>query len=104
MLKSAMQAAIIGAMLVTTATGAYAFSVTPGETNSDGSAKITDPDQLRHRFSDQSQTDTTGNSLKFGSTTLQFSSPSTLNNAPSPFIRDQFLDNPAARTVPSQGR
>jgi len=105
MLKSAIKAAVIGAMLVMMATGAHAFSIVPGETDSDGNAKFTDPDQMRHRFSDQSQTgSSTTNSLKFGNTTLQFGATNSTNNGPSPFIRDQFLDNPASRTVPSQGR
>jgi len=104
MRMSAVRAAIIGAVLVMGATGAHAFSIVPGETNADGSAKFTDPDQLRHRFSDQSQSGSSTNVLRFGNTTLQFSSPSNSQFGPSPFIHDQFLDSPAARTVPSQSR
>jgi hypothetical protein len=104
MRTSAVRAAVIGVVLVMSATGAQAFSIVPGETNADGSAKFTDPDQLRHRFSDQSQSGSNTSGLRIGNTTLQFSSPSNSQSGPSPFIRDQFLDNPAARTVPSQSR
>ena len=103
MRTSAMRAAVFGAALVLGATGAHAFSIVPGETDSSGNPKFTDPDQLRHRFSDQSQSGSSGTTLKFGNSTLQFSAPSS-QNGPSPFIRDQFLDSPAARTVPSQSR
>lgn len=103
MRTSAMRAAIFGAVLVLAGTGAHALTLVPGESNPDGAAKVTDPDKLRHRFSDQSQTGGNSTQLRFGNTTLQFNSSST-SYGPSPFIRDQFLDSPAARTVPSQAR
>jgi len=103
---TAVRAAIFGAVLVLGATGAHAFPIVPGETDSNGNAQFTDPDQLRHRFSDPSQSSGSGggNTLRFGNSTMQFSSPSGSAYGPSPFIQDQFLNNPASRTVPSQAR
>jgi len=100
---SAIQAAVLGTMLVVGAGTAHAFQIIAPDTNPDGSTKFTDPDQMRTRFSDQSQTGSNSKSLKFGNSTLQFSGGNS-SNAPTPFMRDQFLDNPASRTVPSQNR
>lgn len=95
--------AVLAAALALGATGAHALTIVGGETNSDGSAKFVDPDQRAHRFTDQSPNTGNGTTLRFGNSTLQFNGPSS-SYGPSPFIRDQFLDNPASRTVPSQAR
>lgn len=103
MRMTSLRWAVLAAALALGATGAHALTIVGGETNSDGSAKFTDPDKLAHRFTDQSQNGGNGTTLQFGNTRLQFNSPSS-SYGPSPFIRDQFLDSPAARTVPSQAR
>lgn len=103
MRATSLRWAVLAAALALGTTAAQALTIVGGETNSDGSAKFADPDQRAHRFTDPSPNAGNGTTLRFGNSTLQFNAPSS-SSGPSPFIRDQFLDNPAARTVPSQAR
>ena len=83
------------------ASEAHAFQIVPADTNPDGTAKFTDPDLRTQNLADRYQSRGGTTTMTFGNTTLQFGAPS--SNGPSPALQDRFLQNPAARTVPSQG-
>jgi hypothetical protein len=95
-------AAILVAGLTMGAPGAFAFQIVPPDTNADGSAKFTDPDQKTENLANRYQSGNGTGALKFGNTTLQFGMSGS-NNGTSPAMQDRFLQSPAARTVPSQG-
>jgi hypothetical protein len=90
------------------ASSASAFQFVNPDTNSNGPLNLTDPDQhtanLANRFNSGSTSPSSGGTLKFGNTTLQFgmSNGRDSNYGPSPALQEKFLQSPASRTVPSQ--
>jgi hypothetical protein len=103
MRATSLRWAILAAALALGASGAHALTIVGGDGTSNGSPNLADADKRAHRFTDQSPSGSNGTTLHFGNSTLQFYGGSS-SYGPSPFIRDQFLDSPAARTVPSQSR
>jgi hypothetical protein len=95
-------AAILVTGLAMGAPAAFAFQLVPADTNTDGSAKFTDPDQKTENLANRYQSGNGTGTLKFGNATLQFGMSGS-NNGSSPASQDRFLQSPAARTVPSQG-
>ncbi|HUN45852.1 MAG TPA: hypothetical protein VMU85_05005 [Stellaceae bacterium] len=99
--------AVLAAALVAAAPGAYAFQIVgPSQPGGVSGSNFTDPDQKTDNLANRFQSGDSANTktLHFGSTTLQFGGGATDNYGPSPFVRDRFLSNPSAGTVPSQGR
>jgi hypothetical protein len=107
-MKIEILGAMVVAVLLASAPGAFAFQVVNPDTNSNGTLNLTDPDQHTqvpsNRFS-SGNTTTSAGALKFGNSTLQFGMTNgrDSNYGPSPALQERFLQSPASRTVPSQG-
>lgn len=95
-----LSVALLGAALIASGPSAFAFTIVNQDSeNGGGSAKFADPDQKTENFANSSQGGAGTSTLHIGNSTLRFgASPS---YQPSPWIQDRFIDNPAARTVPS---
>src|SRR5579872_1056605 len=90
------------------ASSAFAFQLVNPDTNSNGTLNLTDPDQHTQNLSDRFSsggTSTNSGAIKFGNSTLQFSTSNGrgADFGPSPAIQEKFLQSHASRTVPSQG-
>ncbi|HTZ77997.1 MAG TPA: hypothetical protein VMC10_08820 [Stellaceae bacterium] len=100
-------AVLAAAAVLVAAPSAFAFQIVgPSQSGGVSGSNFTDPDQKSDNWASKFQSggdSSNMRTMKFGSTTLQFGGGAVDNYGPSPALRDRFLQNPAARTVPSEG-
>ncbi len=84
--------------LVCGAPGAFAFTIVTSSGSNGAAANLVDPDQRASHLAGDGRTST----YQFGGATLQMDSSSSYGWSPA--LQDRFVENPAARLVPSLNR